>query len=89
MNAFIAFSLLAFFLQDVQVPYKPAEEFEVQIDYQFKQKTGPNPNTIDFVETQEEHDKKRYGTGLRQPGPKIWRDDPPCHRRNSSVTSQL
>lgn len=65
MNASIAFSLLALFLQESQVPYKPANEFEVQIDYQFKQKTGPNPNTIDFVETQEEHDKKRYGTGLR------------------------
>jgi hypothetical protein len=41
----IALLLFAcFFLQDV--PYMPKEEFEVKLDYQFKQRPPADPNTI-------------------------------------------
>jgi DNA helicase TIP49 (TBP-interacting protein) len=61
-------TLLPFFfmlLQGTEVPYKPYDEFEVQIDYQFKQRNAINTNTVDLVETVAEADKKRYGTGIR------------------------
>ena len=52
-------------LQQVEVPTKPLDEFELQIDYQFKMPPSSSANTIDFVETHEAHNKKQYGIGLR------------------------
>ena len=52
-------------LQQVEVPTKPSDEFELQIDYQFKMPPSSSANTIDFAETQEAHNKKQYGIGLR------------------------
>ena len=43
-------------------------EFEVQIDFQFKQRVNTSTNsntTIDFIETKAEQEKKRYSTGIR------------------------
>ncbi len=64
-------TILPFFvllLQNTDIPFKPMAEFEIQIDYQFKQRANTNTNsntTIDYVETVAEQEKKRYGTGIR------------------------
>ena len=66
MISSVFFCLTSLFnLLQVEVPNKPWNEFELQIDYQFKMRPASSANTIDFVETQEEHDKKQYGIGLR------------------------
>lgn len=61
---FVALTLF----QGDQVPYKKSDEFEIQVDYQFRQRSGTSTNsntTIDFVETVAEQEKKRYSTGIR------------------------
>lgn len=65
MSVSVAFYFIAFFFQGTEVPYKPSEEFEIQVDYQFKQRPAANANTIEFAETHEEHNKKQYGGGIR------------------------
>jgi len=67
MTNLVLFFLIAF-LQETEVPFKLNDEFEIQIDYQFKQRSNTSTNsnyTIDFVETVKEQEKKRYNTGIR------------------------
>lgn len=40
------------FLQDV--PYKPSDQFEIKLDYKFKQKPHRDVNTVDLTETMKE-----------------------------------
>ncbi len=51
-------------LQDPEVPLKPKEEFEIKLNYEFKQRseisTGNNP-TIDYTETQKDKERKNSG----------------------------
>ncbi len=61
----IALYLLAYFFQGTPVPHKPKEEFEVLIDYQFKRRSATDALTVDYSETKEDQDKKRYGAGVR------------------------
>lgn len=65
MNISIALFFLAFLFQNQEVPHKPFDEFEVQIDFQFKQRSGLDANSVDFTETVEEYNKKKYGAGIR------------------------
>jgi len=61
----IALYFLVYFFQGTPVPYKSKEEFEVFIDYQFKNRSATDALTVDFSETKEDQDKKRYGAGVR------------------------
>jgi hypothetical protein len=63
--ASIALYILAYFLQGTPVPYKAKEEFEILIDYQFKNRSAADALTVDYSETKEDQDKKRYGAGVR------------------------
>ena len=65
MNILAAFYFFTFIFQSSEVPYKPSKEFEVQIDFQFKQREGLNANSIDFTETVDEHNRKKYSGGIR------------------------
>jgi|SRR6478735_6487079 len=47
------------------VPYKPSAEFEIQVDYQFKQRNSISATTIDFTETVSDLEKKRNSGGVR------------------------
>lgn len=51
-----------------EVPYKPSEEFKLELDYKFKQRTSDagsttssSSSTVDIAETVSEHNKKRGG----------------------------
>jgi len=56
--------LLLSLLQNEEVPLKPKEEFEVKLNYEFKQRselsTGNNP-TIDYSETLKDKERKNSG----------------------------
>ena len=65
MSISITLYVLAYFFQGAEIPFKPKDEFEVLIDYQFKQRAATDPYTIDFTETKEERTKKQYGGGIR------------------------
>lgn len=65
MSISIAFHFLIYFFQGTEVPFKPKDEFEVLIDYQFKQRPATDPYTVDFTETKEDRTKKQYGGGIR------------------------
>ena len=53
--------LLSFFvLQEQEPPYKPSEEFELKLDFEFKDRgAGRNPNKIDMDLTLKEYEKTR------------------------------
>jgi hypothetical protein len=65
MNILTALYFLSAFFQDSEVPYKPSNEFEIQIDYQFKQRPFADPNTIDYTAKKDADKRKLIGTGLR------------------------
>ncbi|MEK6781792.1 MAG: hypothetical protein AABY93_08795 [Bacteroidota bacterium] len=65
MNVSVVFNFFAIIFQGTEAPYKNFDEFEIQIDYQFRQKSAPDVNTLDFVETQQERDKKQASSGIR------------------------
>lgn len=54
MWALIFFSI--FSLQDV--PFKPKEDFDVKLDYQFKQRPPSDPNAVKFDETFKERQRR-------------------------------
>ncbi len=47
-------SLILCFLYQDQVPYKPSEEFEIKIDYIFKERPSADRQTINFDQTDKE-----------------------------------
>ncbi len=61
----IAICVLAYFFQGTQVPYKAKDEFEILIDYQFKNRSAADALTVDYSDTKEDLDKKRYAAGVR------------------------
>jgi hypothetical protein len=65
MSSLLSFYLWSCLFQNSQVAYKPSDEFEVLIDYQFKQRSTTDHYILDFTETIEEHNKKQYGGGVR------------------------
>lgn len=65
MNISIALYVLAYFFQGAEIPFKPKDEFEVLIDYQFKQRPTTDPYTVTFSESKQDHIKRQYGDGIR------------------------
>ncbi len=61
----IVLYVLAYFFQGTPVPYKPKDEFEILIDYQFKNRSAADALTVDYSDTKEDLDKKRYAAGVR------------------------
>ena len=55
MNHLI-FIIALFNYQDI--PFKPSEEFEIKLDYQFKQRPFTDHNTVNLSESQKEHNRK-------------------------------
>lgn len=53
----LALWLVIFLLQDV-VPYKPKEEFEIKLDYKFKQRPTSEKSTVHLDETRAEYDRR-------------------------------
>jgi len=54
--------LFSFWQADV-VPYKPKDEFQLGMDFKFKQRPVNDPSVLNFEETKQEHDKKQYAAG--------------------------
>ena len=62
--SFTIFLLLLFSpWQAAVVPYKPSDEFQLDIDFKFKQLPVNDPSVLNFQETKQEHDKKQYASG--------------------------
>jgi hypothetical protein len=61
INNLISSLILCLLYQD-QVPYKPSEEFEIKIDYIFKERPSVNKQTINFDQTDKEK-KQRDAVG--------------------------
>lgn len=54
---------ISFFIQD-PIPYKPSEEFDLKLDFEFKDRgSGRDPNKIDMDLSPKEY-QKRNGTGV-------------------------
>ena len=49
--------------QSEVVPYKPSEEFQLELDFKFKQRPVNDPSVFNYTETRGEHDKKQYAAG--------------------------
>jgi hypothetical protein len=49
--------------QQQEAPLKPSDEFLIEVDFKFKQKTGSDHFTLDFTETRDEQAKKRSQGG--------------------------
>lgn len=56
------FILSVILLQDI--PYKPKEEFEIKLDYQFKQRPVADPNSVNLDETRGEYQRRTGGNVL-------------------------
>ncbi len=50
--------LLALFINQAVVPYKPSEEFEVKLDYQFKVRPASSAYEFKFDESSQEHSRR-------------------------------
>lgn len=61
----IALYFVTYFFQGTAVPYKAKDEFEILIDYQFKNRSATDALTVDYSDTKEDLDKKRYAAGVR------------------------
>lgn len=46
------------FLQD-EPPFKPTEEFEIKLNFEFKERERSNPNSVDFDQTRKEYERSR------------------------------
>ena len=55
MKTFI-FLIAIFTFQDI--PFKPKDEFEIKLDYQFKQRPPADRTSVHFDETQKERDRR-------------------------------
>ena len=49
--------------QTAVVPYKPGEEYKLDLDFKFKQRPVNDPSVFNYEETKQEHDKKQYAAG--------------------------
>lgn len=50
--------LLLAFLFTQEIPVKPKDEFEVKLDYQFKNRPAQDLNSVHFDETKKEHERR-------------------------------
>lgn len=61
MYSHLLIFLLSFLFQDKkEVPYKPFSEFEILIDYKFKQRPGVDRYKVDYSETREDREKNQF-----------------------------
>lgn len=51
--------LLLFFVQEDQTPFKPREEFEIKLDFEFRDRPAGNANSIELSQTQREYQRSR------------------------------
>lgn len=54
--------LTTLFMQDSSVPFKPNEEFEVKLRFDFKDRLRADPNKVDLDQTRKEYERSR-GSG--------------------------
>lgn len=54
----VACILLLAFLFTQEIPVKPKDEFEIKLDYQFKNRPAQDHNAVHFDETKKEHDRR-------------------------------
>ncbi len=50
-------------LWQIIVPFKAENEFKLELEYKFKQRLSSNTTRIDFEQTDDEKQKKKYGVG--------------------------
>lgn len=51
--------LLFFLLQEDQTPFKPREEFEIKLDFEFRDRPLGSANSIELSQTQREYQRSR------------------------------
>lgn len=54
----LALPLLVAFLLTQDLPFKPKDEFEIKLDYQFKNRPGTDLNSVHLDETKKERDRR-------------------------------
>jgi hypothetical protein len=54
----LTLSLLLVFVLAQDLPLKPKDEFEIKLDYQFKNRPGEDLNSVHLDETRKEHDRR-------------------------------
>lgn len=62
MKIFLLFLSASVFLQEI--PFKPKDEFEIKLDYQFKSRPASDVNKVHFDETRKEHERRSSSTPL-------------------------
>lgn len=60
----ILVNIILCFLLVQDVPYKPKEEFDIKLDYQFKQRPSSDPNSVNLNETRGEFQRRVSNTVL-------------------------
>jgi hypothetical protein len=50
--------LLSAFLLSQEIPVKPRDEFEIKLDYQFKNRPAQDLNSVHLDETRKEHERR-------------------------------
>jgi hypothetical protein len=53
---YASFLLFMLFFQDL--PYKPKEEFDIKLDYKFKQRPSPERSVVNLNETRADYDRR-------------------------------
>ena len=51
--------LLFFILQEDQTPFKPREEFEIKLDFEFRDRPVGSANSIELSQSQREYERSR------------------------------
>ena len=59
MKLLIVFLIVA--LQQDQTPYKPKEEFEIKLDFEFRDRATVDANKLEYNQTQKEYERSRGG----------------------------
>ena len=54
----LALTLLVAFALIQDLPHKPKEEFEIKLDYQFKNRPTQDLSSVHLDETRKEHDRR-------------------------------
>lgn len=56
--------VLASFLPQDSVPFKPTEEFELKLNFQFKDRARADPNKVELDQTRREYERSHSGGQL-------------------------
>lgn len=55
----LIFLFLCYFLQEDQTPFKPRDEFEIKLDFEFRDRQTMDANKIEYNQTQQEYARSR------------------------------